>query len=76
MNQKKKNLIKNTVDDPYTIRTTINKATGNAATVFYNEKGAYVIVDNVTKEIVQISDNINPSTWIPDSSIVNPFIPN
>ena len=68
-------LIKDTVDNPYTIRVSMNKATGNSATVFYTEQGSYVIVDDVTKEIVQISDNINPSTWIPDTSIVNPYKP-
>ena len=55
--------------------TSINKATGNAATVFYTQQGSYVIVDDVTKAIVQISDNINPSTWAPDLSIVDPYIP-
>lgn len=68
-------LIRSTVDNPYTIRTSINKATGNSATVFYTKQGSYVIVDDVTKVIVQISDNINPSTWVPDSSIVDPYIP-
>lgn len=33
-------------------------------------------IDNVTKEIVQISDNVNPATWAPDLSIVDPYIPN
>ncbi|MCM1161736.1 MAG: hypothetical protein NC412_10975, partial [Roseburia sp.] len=68
-------LIKDTVDNPYTTRVSTNKATGNSATVFYTKQGSYVIVDNVTKEIVQISDNINPSTWIPDTSIVDPYNP-
>ena len=68
-------LIRNTVDNPYTIRTSVNKATGNSATVFYTQQGSYVIVDDVTKAIVQISDNINPSTWAPDLSIVDPYIP-
>ena len=69
------NLIKDTVDNPYTIRISINKATGNTATVFYTKQGSYVIVDDITKQIVQISDNINPSTWIPDTSIINPYKP-
>lgn len=30
---------------------------------------------DITNEIVQISDNINPSTWIPDSGIINPYKP-
>uniref|UniRef100_A0A0N5B1M7 Colicin_E5 domain-containing protein n=1 Tax=Syphacia muris TaxID=451379 RepID=A0A0N5B1M7_9BILA len=70
------NLVKQTVDAPYTTRASINKATGNPATVFYTQQGSYVIVDDVTKAIVQVSDNINPATWMPDPSIVNPYIPN
>lgn len=68
-------LVRNTVDNPYTIRASVNKATGNSATVFYTQQGSYVIVDDVTKAIVQISDNINPSTWVSDLSIVDPYIP-
>ena len=67
-------LLNNTVDNPYTIRISMNKATGNPATVFYTQRGSYVIVDDITKQIVQISDNINPSTWVPDTSIVDPYI--
>ena len=68
-------LIKNTVDNPYTVRSSVNKATGNTATVFYTRQGSYVIVDDITKAIVQISDNINPSMWAPDISIVDPYLP-
>ena len=53
----------------------VNKATGNSATVYYTKQGSYVIVDDVTKAIVQVSDNINPSTWAPDMSIIDPYIP-
>lgn len=34
-----------------------------------------VIIDDTTKAVVQVSDNINPSTWIPDPSIINPYKP-
>ncbi|MCM1126202.1 MAG: hypothetical protein NC429_06980 [Lachnospiraceae bacterium] len=68
-------LIRNIVDNPYTTRISINKATGNFVTVFYTQQGSYVIVDDDIKAIVQISDNINPSTWAPDLSIVDPYIP-
>ena len=67
--------IRNTVDFPYTTRRSINRAIGNPSTVYYTEKGSYVIVDDITKEIVQISDNVNPASWVPDPSIVNPYIP-
>lgn len=65
----------NTVDNPYTLRTSINRATGNPSTVYYTKQGSYVIVDDVTKAVVQVGDNINPSTWVPDASIVDPYIP-
>lgn len=68
-------LIRDTVDNPFTTRESINKATGNKATVFYTEQGSHVIVDNVTNAIVQISDNINPLDWMPDKSIKNPYKP-
>ena len=68
-------IVNQTIDAPYTTRASINKATGNSATVFYTQQGSYVIVDDVTKAIVQVSDNINPATWVPDSSIVDPYIP-
>ena len=67
--------VRGTVDTPYTTRTSTNMATGNSATVYYNQQGGYVIIDDVTNAVVQVSDNINPSTWIPDPNIVNPYIP-
>lgn len=42
--------------------------------MFYTERGSYVVVDDVTKAIVQVGDNINPSTWAPDPSIINSYI--
>ena len=70
-----KDLIMDTVDNSYTIRTSINRATGNTATVYYTKQGSYIIIDDVTKAVVQVSDNINPSSWVPDSNIVDPYIP-
>ena len=49
----------------------ISKATGNAATAFFTgpgATGAYVVIDNVTKEIIQISDRFDPN-WIIDQTI-------
>ena len=68
-------LVKNTIESPYTTRTSINKTTGNSATVFYTKKGSYIVVDDVDKTVVQVSDNVNPEQWIPDSNIVDPYIP-
>ncbi|WP_249294473.1 colicin E5-related ribonuclease [Fumia xinanensis] len=69
------NTVRDTVNQPYTTRVSTNKATGNPATVYYNKSGGYVIIDDVTNAIVQVSDNINPSTWAPDPSIVDPYLP-
>lgn len=52
-------------------REAINKATGNAATAIFTgpgATGAYVVIDNVTKEIIQISDRFDPN-WIIDQTI-------
>jgi len=67
--------VRDTVSSSNITRVSTNKATGNPATVYYNKAGGYVIVDNTTKAVVQVSDNINPSTWIPDPSIINPYKP-
>ena len=49
-------------------RKALNKATGNVATAYFTSSGAYVVIDNVTKEIVQLS-NINDSNWVVDATI-------
>jgi len=67
--------VKNTIDSPYTTRRSTNLATGNSATVYYQQNGSHVIVDDVTNDIVQVSDALNPSEWISDSNIVNPYNP-
>lgn len=68
-------LINDTVDHPFTIRRSFNKATGGPATVFYNADGSYVVVDDITNEIIQISDKTNLSNWSPDDSIIDPYKP-
>ena len=70
-----KDTVKDTVNNPHTTRKSTYKANGNSATVYYKENGAYVVVDDVTKEVVQVSDNINPSAWTPDSGIIDPYKP-
>ena len=67
-------LINNTVKNSYTTRAATNKATGNAATAFFTKEGAYVVRDNVTKQIIQVSNRLDPK-WIPDATIINPYIP-
>ena len=64
----------NVIQDPYTTRAAVNKATGNPTTAYYNQAGDYVVRDNVTGSIVQIS-HVGDINWIPDSTIVNPYRP-
>lgn len=49
-------------------RKAINKATGNAATAYFTSSGAYVVIDNITKEIIQISDRYDLN-WVVDATI-------
>jgi RHS repeat-associated protein len=50
------------------VGTAVNRATGNSATV-YGARNGYFVTDNVTKEVLQISNRLDPN-WIPDPSIV------
>jgi len=59
---------------PYTTRVSFNKADQTPATAYYTKDGAYVVVDDATHQVLQVSD-INDPGWIPDSSIVNPYKP-
>ena len=62
------------VGNPYTTREAFNKATGNSATVYYNKVGDYVVVDDITGELVQTS-KFGDTGWIPDATIKNPYKP-
>jgi len=53
---------------------TNEKATGNAATAYYNKAGNYVVVDNVIGELAQTS-KFGDTGWIPDTAIENPYRP-
>ncbi|EUJ57920.1 hypothetical protein MCOL2_08556 [Listeria fleischmannii FSL S10-1203] len=64
--------VKKLTNNPYTTRKSTNKATGNSATAYYDKKGNYVIVDNRTKEIVQVSNRYDKG-WQPDASIIKPY---
>jgi len=66
--------VKNIVDTPYTTRPTVNRANGNPATAYYGKDGSYVVVDNVTNEIIQVSNKFNPN-WQPDPNIIDPYLP-
>ncbi len=70
-------MLANTINNPYTTRTAFNRygsSVGSPATAYYNQNGAYVVVDDISGKIIQVSDFFNPN-WIPDASIINPFKP-
>jgi len=69
-----KEAIHGVVNNPYTQRKSVNLATGNTATAYFEKEGAYVIKDDITNEIFQISNKADPN-WIPDKNILNPYIP-
>jgi RHS repeat-associated protein len=49
-------------------RQALNKATGGAATAYFTSSGAYVVIDNITKEIIQVSNRYDLN-WVIDSTI-------
>lgn len=68
------------VNNPYATRTATNRATGNSATAFFRADGHYVVRDNVTGNLVQMSDTrltigTSRGQWSPDASIINPVLP-
>lgn len=68
------------VNNPRATSGAINKATGNPATAYFRADGHYVVRDNVTGQLVQMSDTRMPigygqGRWTPDETIKNPFIP-
>ena len=66
--------IDQTTSQPVHTSASQNMATGNAATAYFNADGSYVVVDDVTNEVTQISDRTKPN-WVPDSRIVDPYKP-
>jgi filamentous hemagglutinin len=67
-----------TIDDviakPHATSKATNKATGAEATAYFNKDGSYVVRDNITHEIIQVSNRNDPN-WIPDPTIQNPYRP-
>ena len=66
-------VLTSTVKKPYTTRSAINKATGNKATTYFNKDGSYVVKDNNTRNIIQVS-NRKDHKWVPDPTIENPYV--
>lgn len=58
--------IQNLVSNPALTRTNpslLNRANGNVVTYYYRADGHYVVIDNITGEIVQVSNQFD-SNWI------------
>lgn len=62
------------IESPYTTRSATNKANGNRATAFFNKNGSYVVRDDKTGDVIQISNKNDPH-WVPDQTIKNPYRP-
>ena len=60
--------IEGALKNPVRTGTAINRATGNPATAYFTGPNQYVVVDNVTHDIVQVSDLTDPN-WNVDSGI-------
>lgn len=66
-------LLKSTRNNSFTTREALNKATGNKATAYFNKDGSYIVIDDITNDIIQISNRFDPN-WFPDPTIINPYI--
>ena len=66
--------VQSTYSGPFITRPSTNVATGNPATAYFNKDGSYVVIDDITHEVVQVSDRFDPN-WIPDPNITNPYLP-
>ncbi|SNR44703.1 colicin E5-related ribonuclease [Puniceibacterium sediminis] len=66
--------IDNVVNNPVHTSTATNRATENSATAYFDRGGNYIVRDDVTGDLVQMSNRNDPN-WIPDSTITDPYIP-
>lgn len=67
-------LVDDVIAHPHATAPSVNKATGGDATAFFNKDGSYVVRDNSTGEIIQVSNRHDPN-WVPDPTIQNPYRP-
>lgn len=51
-----KQQIADAINNPYKVADSVNKFTGNPAKVYYIDEVHYVVIDTVTRKVVQISD--------------------
>jgi RHS repeat-associated protein len=66
--------IDETIESPYTTRSATNKSNNNPATAYFNKDGSYVVRDNESGDVIQISNRNDPN-WVPDQTIKNPYRP-
>ncbi|HSH04926.1 MAG TPA: colicin E5-related ribonuclease [Anaerolineae bacterium] len=66
--------IDDVINSPTHTSTATNKANGNSATAYFDTDGSYVVRDDITGDIIQISDKTDPN-WVPDNTIENPYVP-
>jgi len=55
-----KSQVEETIKNASTTAKTTFKETGNSATAYINKDGSYVVVENATQKIIQISDKTRP----------------
>ncbi len=67
-------MVNDVITKPQATSPAVNKATQGAATAYFRQDGAYVVRDNATGEIIQVSEIGNPN-WVPDNTIQNPYKP-
>lgn len=67
-------LLDRALSDPVHTSAATNKATGGRATAYYVKDGSYVVRDDTTKSIIQVSNRHDPG-WVPDSTIQTPYRP-
>jgi hypothetical protein len=67
-------LIDETISSPHHVSPALNKATNNPATAYFRKDGSYVVRENASGRIIQVSDRFKPN-WVPDATIQNPYKP-
>ena len=66
--------VQSTINNPAHTSSALNRANGSSAAAYFDRNGAYVVRDNITGEIIQVSNRLDPN-WVPDPTIINPFTP-
>jgi hypothetical protein len=64
--------VRSTITNNVHTSPTKNMATGNPATAYFNSDHSYVVIDDITYEVVQVSNRLVP-VWAPDKNIVSPY---